>query len=204
MFDGERLAAHDPRHGQPFHCPDGDKQHHEVAVKDHHQDNDEEYERQRIEYIDEAHHDLVERAAHIARDCAIEHADRKADQGRHQTDRERNPCAIKHANEQIASDGIGAEPVRAAGVADDGLVRPPIRRARHHVPILGFKTVLRQQRREDRHQRDDPQNNHAGDGGFVGEQTSACIDPQAAACQFLCTEHRLRVLQASPQRYHRL
>ena len=157
LLDGERLAAHDPRHGQPFHRADGDEQQDEVAVEDHHQDDDEEDEGQRIEHIDEAHHQSRRCAPPtIARDRAIEHADHQADQGRDQADRQRNPRAIKHAHEQIAADRIGAEPVRAAGVAEHGLVRPPVRRAGHDVRNPGIvKTVWRQQRREDRHQRDD-------------------------------------------------
>ena len=51
LLDRQRLAAHDPRHGQPFHRADGDEQQDEIAVEHHHQDDDEEDEGQGIENV---------------------------------------------------------------------------------------------------------------------------------------------------------
>ena len=118
LLDRQRLAAHDPRHGQPFHRADGDEQQEEVAVEDHHQDDDEEDEGQGIKHVDEAHHQFVDPAAEIARRGAIGDADQKADQRGDEADGERDARAVERAHQKVAADGIRAEPVRAAGVAE--------------------------------------------------------------------------------------
>src|SRR6185312_17066329 len=71
LLDRQRLAANDPRHGEPFHRTDGDEKQEEVLVEHHHQDDDKEDEGQRIENIDKAYHYFIEATAEKARDGAI-------------------------------------------------------------------------------------------------------------------------------------
>src|ERR1700674_4337568 len=56
-FERQRLAADDARHGEPLDRPDRDEDEHDVAAEKHHQQDDEEQEGQRVQHIDEAHHD---------------------------------------------------------------------------------------------------------------------------------------------------
>ena len=114
LLDGQGLAAHDARHGQPFHRADRHEQQDEIAVEHHHQDDDEEDEGQGIKHIHDAHHQLVEAPAQIAGGRAIDNPDHQRHQGRHQPHRQRHPRPEQHAHEQVAAHRIGAEPVAAA------------------------------------------------------------------------------------------
>jgi hypothetical protein len=74
----EHLAAHDARHRQPLDRADRDEQQHEVAAEYRHQQDHEDRERQRIQDVDDAHHDCVDLAAEVRSDRSPQHADRRA------------------------------------------------------------------------------------------------------------------------------
>ena len=78
-LDRQRLAAHDARHVEPFDGADGDEHQDEVPAEEHDQHDDEEDEGQRIEDVDDAHHDEVDPAAEIAGRRAVDHADHDRD-----------------------------------------------------------------------------------------------------------------------------
>src|SRR6202030_2144008 len=70
-LDRQCLAAHDAGRGEPFDGSNRHEDQHDVAAKKHHQQDHEEQERQRIEDVDQAHHDAIDAAAEIARDGAV-------------------------------------------------------------------------------------------------------------------------------------
>ena len=49
LLDRKRLAAHDPRHVEPFDGADRHENQHEIAAEYHHQHDDEKNERERID-----------------------------------------------------------------------------------------------------------------------------------------------------------
>jgi hypothetical protein len=108
-------------------------------------------------------------------------ADEEADERGDDAYGKRDARAVEHADEKVAADRIGAEPMRAAGVAKHVLARPPAGRALHQGIVDLLIGIGRQQRREDRHQRDDGEEYHADQRRPVAEQTPARIHPQAAA-----------------------
>ena len=81
-LDRQGLAADDARHVEPLDRADGDEHQHEVPAEEHHQHDDEEDEGQGVQDVDDAHHDLVDAPAEIAGRRAVEHADRRRDEGR--------------------------------------------------------------------------------------------------------------------------
>ena len=107
--DRQRLAAHDARHVEPQHRADGQEHQHEVAPEEHHQHDDEEDEGQRIEHVDDAHHDLVGLAADEAGRGAVEHADDHRHDAGEQADGQRDAPGHQRARQQIAAGIVGAE-----------------------------------------------------------------------------------------------
>ena len=89
VLEREHLPAHDARHGQPLHRAQRDEQHEQALGEEHQQQDDEEDVRQRVEHVDDAHHELVDLAADVARDRAV--AD--ADEDRHQRADRARPAA---------------------------------------------------------------------------------------------------------------
>ena len=77
LLQRQRLAAHDARHVEPLDGADGDEDEDEVAAEEDHQDDDQEDEGQRIEHLDQAHHDVVDAAAGEAGDGAVGDADER-------------------------------------------------------------------------------------------------------------------------------
>ena len=71
-LDGQGLAAHDARHVEPFDGADGDEHQDEVPAEEHHQHDHEEDEGQRVEDVDDAHHDEVDAPAEIAGGRAVD------------------------------------------------------------------------------------------------------------------------------------
>ena len=67
--------AYDPRHGQPLHRTDGDKEKDKFPTKKDHQQNDKDRERQRINDIDDSHHECIDLAANKSGNGAVKDAD---------------------------------------------------------------------------------------------------------------------------------
>ena len=107
--DRQRLPAHDARHVEPQHRPDGEEHQHEIAPEEHHQHDDEEDEGQRIEHVDDAHHDLVGLAADKARGRAVEHADHHRHDAGKQADGQRDAACDQRSRQQVAPGVVGAE-----------------------------------------------------------------------------------------------
>ena len=64
-----------------------------LPAEQHHQQDHEEHERQRVEDVDDAHHELIDAAAEVARDRAVGDADHEAHGGRHHADQQRDAAA---------------------------------------------------------------------------------------------------------------
>ena len=108
-FDRERLAAHDARHVEPQHRADGDEHQDEVSPEEDDEQDDEEDEGQRIEDVDDAHHDLVDLAAEIAGGGAVDHADDDRDEAGKQADGERHASGDQGAGQEIAAGIVRSE-----------------------------------------------------------------------------------------------
>ena len=132
-LEGQRLAAHDPRHVEPEHGADGQEHQHEIPPEEHHQHDDEEDEGQRIENVDDAHHHLVRPAAGKSRDGAIDDTDHHRHEACQKADGQRHAAGGQRAGEQVTSGIVGAEEevltldIRSDGEpqAIRGLLRPP-------------------------------------------------------------------------------
>ena len=170
-LDAQRLAPDDARHVQPFDRPDRDEDQDDVAAEEHHQQDHEEHERQRIEHIDQPHHDAVDPAAEIPRRRPIQHADRQADRRGDQPDHQRDLPAVERADQQVAPVGVGAEQVSGR----------PVRRRHDGVPEDLVQFERDQQRPDEAGQHHQQQHDAGGDGGLVAQQAPAGVAPQAAA-----------------------
>jgi hypothetical protein len=94
-LDRQGLAADDARHVEPQDRADGDEHEHEIAAEEHDQHDHEEDERQRVEDVDDPHHDLVDTAAEIAGGRAVGDADNHGDEAGEQADGERYRPAMR-------------------------------------------------------------------------------------------------------------
>ena len=95
----ERLAAHDARGGEPAHRAERDEQHREAAARqERRQDDDDEQVRQRIQHVDEAHHEPVGAPAGEAGDRPPGDADHQAHHARQHADQRATgaaPCSVR-------------------------------------------------------------------------------------------------------------
>ena len=134
MAQGQDLAAHDPRHGQPGDRAQPAKQGGELqplrravgkalrpvlpfsqhGVQGGDEDDDKYDGRHGIEHIHAAHHHRVPASAAVAGDRAPQHADDQADRRSDQADEQGKPRAAANPAQQIAPVNVGAKPVRAA------------------------------------------------------------------------------------------
>src|SRR5262245_36683430 len=103
FFERNHLAAHHASHSQPIDRSDYEKENHN-SVNPHrlqsifelllaqHSDNENDHENEwdRIQHIDDSHHDVVDAAAEIAGHGAVRHADHKRHHRRHEADKQRN------------------------------------------------------------------------------------------------------------------
>ena len=195
LFDGENLAAHDAGHGQPLDGADrGEEQEdfahalhfvegmpaeerelaepyvdglHGLLEEDHHQD-DEDREGERVEDVDDAHHDGVEFAACVAGDRAVGDADGQGDERGDESDHDGDASAVEDAGEQVASVDIGAEPVVGAG-ADGAEVE------------VHLTVGLREERAEGAQEREEDEDHAAEDSDFVFAQALPGVLPGRAA-----------------------
>ena len=88
---------------------DGEEHQNEVAPEEHHQQDHEKDERERVEHVDEAHHQLVGAATEEAGNGPVGDADDQRNQGCEQPDRQRDAAGDECARQQVAAIGIGPE-----------------------------------------------------------------------------------------------
>ena len=169
-LDGQRLAAHDARHGQPFDGADGGEDEHDVPLEHGEQQDHEEDEGQGVQHVDDAHHEIVDAAAEIAGGSAPCDADHQADGGGDDADHERDAQADHQAGQEVAALDVGAEDVPAFGRGRDGAE-------------IGYLLVVidPDHGSEDGDDHDDAKDPHRDDGGLVAEQARAGIIPEGAA-----------------------
>jgi hypothetical protein len=74
------LAADDAGHRQPLDGADGDEEQDDVPAEEHHEQDHENRERQRVDDVHHAHHDGVGLAAEEAGDRAVDDADGQRDE----------------------------------------------------------------------------------------------------------------------------
>ena len=79
-----------------------------LLAQDRDDEDHDENERDRIEHVDEPHHQVVDPAADVPGHGAVGDADEQRDQRGHDADDERNPRAPEHARQQIAAEFVAA------------------------------------------------------------------------------------------------
>ena len=107
-----------------------------LPPEEHHQHDDEEDEGQRIEDVDDAHHDLVDPAAGKTGYAAIDHADQHRDDAAEDADGKRDAPGDQRSREEVAAAWVGAE--QEIVLLDRRHHDEPaaIRRSFHHPGIL--------------------------------------------------------------------
>ena len=148
LLQSQHLPAHDARRVQPVDRADRDEDQHDVPPEQHHHEDHEKQEGQRIEDVDHAHHQGVDATACEARDCAVGDPEQQRHERGRECDGERDAPAFEAAHEDIAAEAVGAEPVRAG-------------QCRRHTPFAvevdSVHRMWRQQRPESQRQRDQRQ-----------------------------------------------
>ncbi len=141
-LEHQRLPAHDAGGREPAHRADDEEQACETApTEEGRKDDHDEQVRQRVEHIDEAHHQIVGPAADVTGDRAPGEPDHHAHRRGEQTDQQRNAYPIEGTHEEVPAQAIRAQPVR-------GL---PLRRHGEVLPVEGIVAIGAQKRPRDRH-----------------------------------------------------
>ena len=109
------LVADDARHGQPRDAAHGQEDHREVLAEDDRGEDDDERQRQRAHDVDAAHQEVLGAAADFRREHAVADAEHEGHGGGDQADEERDHAALEQARKDVASEEVGAEPVRRRG-----------------------------------------------------------------------------------------
>src|SRR3546814_2490069 len=73
----QRLAAYDARHVEPVDGADGDEHQQQMTAEQDHQHDQEKHKRQRIQHIDNTHHQTVDAATDTACDSNVSNTDQK-------------------------------------------------------------------------------------------------------------------------------
>jgi len=169
-LDGECLAAHDARHGQPFDGTDGSEDQHDIALEHGEQQDDKKDKGQGVEYVDDAHHEIVDASAEIAGRCAPCDADDEADGCRDHAHHQRYAQADHQAGQEVAALDVGAQDV-------------PVVHRRGYGARVGDGLVIMHpyERAECGDQHDHAKDPHRDHGGLVAEQAGARIVPEGAA-----------------------
>ncbi len=170
-LETQGLAAHNPRHVEPAHRPDGEENEGQVATEEGHQHDHEEHEGEGVEDLKHAHHQAVDPAADEAGRGAVEGTDDDGHQGPHDADHQGDASAEQGTHEQVAPQAVGAEPV--AGLHVRGTLHGP--------PVRVIERVLGQVGPHDHRQTDDGQDDEAGQGRLVAQETATGILPQGAS-----------------------
>ena len=108
------LTAHDAGHRQPFDRPDRHKEQNDILPEEHHQQDDEDREGQGIHNVDDAHQHRVELAPEESRHRPVDHADGQGDKGGREAHAQGDPPAVQQAHQQVAAEGIRAQPMHRA------------------------------------------------------------------------------------------
>src|SRR3546814_20957092 len=95
VADRDRLPPHDAGHGQPFDRADRGEDQEDIIPEHRHQHDDEEQQRNRIENVDETHHQHIDGAAEPDRGGAPGNADEQRDHDGDQADRPQSHPAIQ-------------------------------------------------------------------------------------------------------------
>ncbi len=132
-------------------------QHGGVGARERDDQKRDQREGQRQLDVDDAHDEHVHPSPEQARDQAERNADGEPDQRADQGQRQRQPQPVKAAREQVASELIGAEPMRGMG-ALEALRRP---QAGQKLLLVGVER--RERRRHDR-QHDERERQQRGGG----------------------------------------
>ena len=170
-LEAQGLASHDPRHVEPAHRADGEEDEGQVATEEGHQHDDEEHEGEGVEDLQYPHHQAVDATADEAGGGAIQGADDDGHHGPHDADHERDAAAEQGAHEEIAPQAVGTEPV----------TRLHVRGGLHGAPVRIVEGVLGQVRPDDHRQTYDGQDDEAGQGRLVAQETATGILPQGAS-----------------------
>ncbi len=169
-LDGECLAAHDPRHGQPLDRADGCKDQHNVALKHRQQQDHEEDEGQSVEYVDNAHHEIVDATTEITCRRTPTDADHEADSRGDNADHERDTQADHQARKQVSSLQVGSERMQA------------FQRRRNGAQVRNGAVLVDPDKwPDDCKQNEEAENPHGDDGGAVAEQARPGIFPERAS-----------------------
>ena len=112
-LNGQHLAPDDARHREPFDGAYREEEQEDVPAEEHHQQDDEDREGQRIEDVDQPHHERVHLAPDVARHRAVGDADRQRDEGGDEPHHQGDPPAVEGAGEEVPAEGVGPQPVLA-------------------------------------------------------------------------------------------
>src|ERR1051325_7065058 len=99
VLERQYLPANDPRHRQPRNRSERDEQQRQLSSRrltaKHRQQHDhDDHVKQRIEHVDDAHHQVVNAAAHISRNRAVADADQQRHERRDDPDKQRDLPAL--------------------------------------------------------------------------------------------------------------
>ncbi len=169
LFQGQGLAAHNAGHGQPGHRAQGDEHQDQVSSEHGHQQDDEEHVGQRIEHIDDAHHQLVHPPADKARRSAPDHPDHQRDRGGDHPDRQGYLQPHQQAREHVAPQGVGAKQMAVDHGFGPGVAL-----------VDGVVAEGQQQGADQGGDQQQADQDQAGHGRLVAQQSAARIVPQAA------------------------
>ena len=145
----EELRAHDARGLHPAGQTDHRHQQRDRRLEDARRDHEQRQPRHREHCIGAAHEHGIDRPAGVAGRAADDDARGARDRRREETDGERHARAEEHAREDIASQIVGAEPVR---------------RRRWLAPVLEIETIgwIGRDARRDRRGGDQTRDEDAG------------------------------------------
>ena len=169
-LQAQGLPTHNPRHVQPRHHADGNKNKAKITTEKGYQQNHEKHKRKSIENLEKTHHQHIGFAAEKAGNRAVNHADHHRHQSACRADHQGNASADGHAGEQIPAQRIGAEIM----LVFHG------RRRLHCAPIGVIVGKRRNQRCHRHKQADGQQDQAAGECGAVATEAPPGVLPQAA------------------------
>ena len=134
FLDGQDLSAGLARDPDPAGEADGDEDVREAGAQHRHDQDHEQQARERVHHVDEASEDQVGPPAHVARQRADRHAHDHDDHLRAEPDQHRHSGAVDHPGEQVATELIGAQGIRAGGrLVEAAEVRLGVRKRREEI-----------------------------------------------------------------------
>ena len=165
MLEADDLRTGDARRADPRGQAQRNQDGADVRAHEHHQQDGVQQGRQGDDDIDDAHHHVIDLAAEIARDAAVEHADDHVDQRGDHADGKADARAVEHADIQIAAERVRAEPMRLGRPLGDG-------------EEIGLVIRIRAKHRpEDGEQGDDEDHNQTEHGQLILAEAPPCVLP---------------------------